>query len=235
MWTADKLVYRGEDDFVRAYQGSELVWKKSIPNNMIYYTSSDGQVINVPGGSEYWGVNLVSNTYSEGQGIITFDGSLTKIRYNAFIDQARLKSITIPDSVTIIEEQAFFGCSRLVSINIPDGVTTIRYKAFQDCSMLSSVHLSDSLISIGEEVFLNCSSLITITIPDGVTSIGIGCFNGCDLSNGIIVNPVVPPTLGEYSFDDNSPGRLIKVPASSLQDYLNAAGWSEYADYIVSQ
>ena len=36
MWNADKIVYRNDDSFVRAYQGSELVWEK-IPNNTIYY------------------------------------------------------------------------------------------------------------------------------------------------------------------------------------------------------
>lgn len=33
MWNADKIVYRNDDSFVRAYQGSELVWEKPSSNN----------------------------------------------------------------------------------------------------------------------------------------------------------------------------------------------------------
>ena len=68
MWTADKLVYRGEDDFIKAYQGSELVWYRD--RNKIFYTSTDGSIITpyVGTGDEYgFGANIVSNTYSDGK------------------------------------------------------------------------------------------------------------------------------------------------------------------------
>ena len=34
MWNADKIVYRNDDSFLRAYQGSELVWEKTLTNDM---------------------------------------------------------------------------------------------------------------------------------------------------------------------------------------------------------
>ena len=77
MWNADKIVYRGDDDFIRAYQGSELVWEKSSPNSDIFYTSISGNVI-IPDSSGF-DANIVSNTYSNGVGRITFDGVLTEI------------------------------------------------------------------------------------------------------------------------------------------------------------
>ena len=241
MWTADKLVYRSEDDFIRAYQGSELLWKKSIPNNMIYYTSTDNTSIYIPtGGSQFWGVNLVSNTYSGGQGILTFDGPLTKIRYNAFtpytgFEGERYNSFILPDTVTMIDYQAFMGCINITSFYIPDNVTVLEHSVFNRCSKLSSIHMSSSLQSIGDECFYDCADLETIVIPDTVTSIGRSTFNHCTKLNTVIVNAVVPPSLGESSFSDNASGRLIKVPAESLQAYKTAAGWSTYASSIVAQ
>ena len=31
MWKADKLIYNGDDSYVMAYQGNELVWYKADP------------------------------------------------------------------------------------------------------------------------------------------------------------------------------------------------------------
>ena len=45
-----------------------------------------------------------------------------------------------------------------------------------------------------------------------------------------------PPTLGEYVFDSDlatKDGFVIKVPAGSGLKYLDATGWSEFADKIV--
>ena len=30
MWVAEKIYYRGNDNYVRAYQGSEIVWDKIV-------------------------------------------------------------------------------------------------------------------------------------------------------------------------------------------------------------
>lgn len=116
MWSADKLVYRGEDNFIRAYQGSELVWEKPSSNNKIFYTSTDGQVVR-PYSNDF-GANIVSNTYYEGVGVMEFDGDVTKIGVYAFYDCNTLQTIVIPDSVENIETDAFKNTS-LTSIHIP--------------------------------------------------------------------------------------------------------------------
>ena len=292
MWTADKLVYRGEDDFIRAYQGSELVWEKSISNNKIYYTSSDGQIVTPDIGtgeeSKGFGANIVSNTYSGGRGVIVFDGPVTKIGYTAFGRCNTLQTIVIPDSVTSIGSYAFSYCERLTSITIPDSVISIGKNAFFSCERLTSITIPDSVTSIGDSVFNNCSSLTSITIPDSITSIGqhtfyyctsltsitipnsvkridIGvferctslisitipvsvrdikynAFKDCNQLSEVIVNAVTPPELypeqytGIYDqFENNAPGRKIKVPAESLQAYKTKIGWRDYADDIIAQ
>ena len=292
MWNADKIVYRNDDSFVRAYQGSELVWEKSISNNKIYYTSSDGQIVTPDIGtgeeSKGFGANIVSNTYSGGRGVIVFDGPVTKIGYTAFGRCNTLQTIVIPDSITSIGSYAFSYCTSLTTITIPDSVTSIGMSAFFSCERLTSITIPDSVTSIGDSVFNNCSSLTSITIPDSITSIGqhtfyyctsltsitipnsvkridigvferctslisitipfsvrdikFNAFKDCNQLSEVIVNAVTPPELypeqytGIYDqFENNAPGRKIKVPAESLQAYKTKIGWRDYADDIIAQ
>ena len=246
MWNADKIVYRNDDSFVRAYQGSELVWEKSISNNKIYYTSSDGQIVTPDIGtgeeSKGFGANIVSNTYSGGRGVIVFDGPVTKIGYTAFGRCNTLQTIVIPDSVTSIGSYAFSYCERLTSITIPDSVTSIGQIAFYGCTSLTSITIPNSVKRIDIGVFERCTSLISITIPVSVRDIKYNAFKDCNQLSEVIVNTVTPPELypeqytGIYNqFENNAPGRKIKVPAESLQVYKTKIGWSDYADDIIAQ
>ena len=246
MWNADKIVYRNDDSFVRAYQGSELVWEKSISNNKIYYTSSDGQIVTPDIGtgeeSKGFGANIVSNTYSGGRGVIVFDGDVTKIGYTAFGRCNTLQTIVIPDSVTSIGSYAFSYCERLTSITIPDSVISIGKNAFFSCERLTSITIPNGITSIDIGVFERCTSLISITIPFSVRDIEYNAFKDCNQLSEVIVNAVIPPNLypeqytGIYNqFENNAPGRKIKVPAESLQVYKTADGWSEYSSSIISQ
>lgn len=242
MWTADKLVYRGEDDFIRAYQGSELVWYRD--RNKIFYTSTDGNIITpyISDGDEYgFGANIVSNTYSGGQGVILFDGNVTKIGRKAFQNKTTLLSIDIPYSVTKINTLAFDGCEYLTSIVIPDSVTEIGLYILSFCHRLSSIVLSSNITFLNEGVCLNCDSLVSVTIPDSVVRIGKEVFLNCWNLTEVIVNSVVPPILdvtedNRYNqFSLNGDNRKIKVPAASLQAYKTATGWSTYSADIIAQ
>ena len=246
MWNADKIVYRNDDSFVRAYQGSELVWERSISNNKIYYTSSDGQIVTPDIGtgeeSKGFGANIVSNTYSEGRGVIVFDGPVTKIGKNAFSRCNTLQTIVIPDSVTSISSYAFSYCTSLTTITIPDSVTSIGQVAFHNCTSLTTITIPNSVKRIDIGVFGSCTSLISITIPFSVRGIKFDAFKDCNQLSEVIVNAVTPPELypeqytGIYNqFENNAPGRKIKVPAESLQAYKTKIGWRDYADDIIAQ
>lgn len=214
MWTADKVIYRNEDDFVRAYQYDTLVWEK-VSQNVIFYTSTDGQLVTpIEEGIPFIGqnntsANIVSNTYSNGLGIIVLDIPLIKINDNAFWGKTTLKSIVIPSTVTILGDSCFYGCRGMTSVTIPSSVTTIGQSAFATCGLSS------------------------ITIPSSVTSIGrMGLFMSDTLIE-VIMNSTVPPAVGSMvlPYTDYE----IVVPASSVQAYKTAQGWSVYASKIVAQ
>ncbi len=161
-------------DYIYPMDGEEEVpetWK-------IYYTSTDGKIVE-PYDATVFGANIVSNTYENGQGVITFDGKVKRIGKDAFYNCISLTSVTIPDSVTSIGNYAFSGCSSLTSVTIPDSVTSIGGYAFSTCFSLTSVTIPDSVTSIGYRAFYSCHCLTSITIPDSVTSIGNSAFTGC--------------------------------------------------------
>jgi hypothetical protein len=133
------------------------------PNNEIWYTSSNGDVV-IP--TNIYGVTVIDNTYENGKGIITFDGDVTSLRDWTFSYYYSLTSITLPNSVTDIGRYAFNECKFLTSVTIPNSVTSIGYWAFKECSALPSITIPNSVTSIGSQAFWECSGLTTI-IYDG--------------------------------------------------------------------
>ncbi len=207
--------------------------------NKIYYTTVDNKKL-FP--TEYdgdtFGAILVSNTYTDGKGVLVFDDSVTSIGDYAFENCNRLTSVTIPDSVTSIEQHAFYGCNNLTSVIIPDSVTSIGIESFFDCTSLTSVTIGNSVTSIEHSSFENCSSLTNIIIPDSINSIGSYAFRGCHRLTSVYCKRRTPPTavaIFNYwsAFSNNISGRKIYVPTSSVDAYRWALYWGEYASDIV--
>jgi hypothetical protein len=149
------------DDSIR------VLFVKGQPNNEIWYTSRNGNVV-TPYTTDVFGANIVSNTYENGKGVITFDGEVTGVEDYAFAWCPALTSITIPNSVTSIGEAAFRECSALTSITIPNSVTSIGSKAFESCTSLFSVTIGNSVTSIGSNAFSYCLGLASITFEGTV-------------------------------------------------------------------
>ena len=149
-----------------------------VPNNQIWYTSYDGNVVE-RSNTNAFGANIISNTYNNGKGVIIFDGDVTTIGEDAFWGCTSLTSVNIPDSVTTIGESAFYECESLTSVNIPDSVTEIGDNAFEDCRRLTRVTIPDSVTTIGDRAFIHCHSLTSVNIGNGVTTIGEYAFYYC--------------------------------------------------------
>lgn len=81
----------------------------AVPTNEIWYTSTDGEIVE-PKNTEGFGANIVSNTYENGKGVIKFDGEVTSVGDEAFMDCDNLKSINLPESITSIIAWAFGNC-----------------------------------------------------------------------------------------------------------------------------
>ena len=171
------------------------------PTWQILYTSTNDNIV-TPYVSNF-GANIVSNTYQDGQGIITLDGPATRIGNNAFKNCSSLKSITIPNSVTTLDMYAFESCTSLTSITIPEGVISIGEWTFYNCTALKSIDLPDNLASIGDYAFYVCSALTSITLPESLTSIGKNAFEDCSSLTSITI-PNGITSIADYIFADCS-------------------------------
>ena len=143
-----------ERNVIKPMAAFEVETVETIPNNQIWYTSSDGKVR--PYGNDVFGANIVTNVYENGKGVITFDGNVTSIGDWAFADCTSLTNITIPNSVTSIGDYAFANCTSLTSITIPSSVTSIGDQAFIYCKSLTSITIPNNVTSIGDYAFIHC-------------------------------------------------------------------------------
>lgn len=174
--------------------------------NVITYTAEirlPTTSVNINSGLHYRNFNteIVSHTFANGIGTITFEDDLTEIGQYAFEGCSMLTSITLPESVTYIARQAFKNCSLLTSINIPDSVTYIGEEAFSHCTSLTSITIPSNVTSIEENTFCKCTSLASITVPNSVTNIGQDAFYGCtSLTSAIIGDGVT--RIDDRAFDE---------------------------------
>ena len=154
------------------------------PDNIIYYTSTDGNIVK-PYNESAFGANIISNEYNDGIGRIIFDGIVQNIG-----------------------STAFRGCKELMSINIPLTVTSIGYGAFESCKKLQIINTLKSVTAIGEHAFAHCDCLMSITLPKAITSIEEWSFYGCDRLNEIDI-PSNVVKIGKESFAYSSLEKLI--------------------------
>lgn len=207
------------------------MWAASV----IMYTAT--QALNTTTNSTIYGlhtdafnVGIASHTFTSGVGTITFKGTLTTIKSNAFDHCAGLTSVVLPDALTTIEKSAFALCADLESISIPRSVTSIATDAISYCTGLleivvdpdNSVYDSrndcNAIIRKSDNaLILGCKNTI---IPNGVTSIGEAAFWGAiGLTSINIPEGVV--SIGKTAFQSCSGLTSVQLPSTltSLGEY----------------
>ena len=141
------------------------------PNNEVWYTSTDGNVVSINTQTiNEWGASLVSNTYQDGKGVISFDGPISAIATSAFRNCETLETVTyISNTVTQINWGGFMSCKNLVSVQLPADLKKIGGYALS-YTAISSIDLPETLEFIDHDAFADCL-LQEITIPSSVTYI----------------------------------------------------------------
>ena len=234
----------------QAGEGDDVVVE--IPNNQIWYTSIDGEIVEPYSGvlNDYadaitiFGANIVSNTYKNGLGVITFDRDVTTIGSFAFsgLDYdsvnttfvgttcIKLESIIIPDSVTTIGVQAFHECSSLTSVTIGDGVLEIYAAAFHICENLQEFKgkfASEDGRCLIVDGILNSfapAGLTEYTIPNSVTTIGVGAFYCCSSLTSVTI-PDSVTSIGYVAFCGCHNLTSVTIPDSVTTIGERAFAW----------
>lgn len=169
---------------------------------------------------------------------------------NAFSNCYALKEIVVPKGISgAVYLDACYG---LNSIYIPQGVTTV---GFGLCRSLKNIFLPQSVNNIARGAFSQNYSLATINLPDGIRNITAEAFNACYLPKIVIPPEVksvqanafsssaiikydfsqctaVPTLSNKNAFSGINKIAKIIVPDSLYDEWIAAANWSTYADYI---
>lgn len=206
--------------------------------NEIWYTTTDGNVLEINNSNAFGNINIVSNTYTEGQGIIKFDAPVQQVGEAAFraVDRtqsATLKTMSLPENCELVGFSAFENQASLEEIHLPDGLTIIANTAFSGCRSLREIVLPENLEMIGMEAFLYCESLKEVTIPQSVKQMEDHAFGFCTglerfqgkfadnsgraLMDGGVLLAVAPAGLTSYTI----PSGITVIPQYLFQGYSN--------------
>ncbi|MBR1749368.1 MAG: leucine-rich repeat domain-containing protein [Ruminococcus sp.] len=142
---------------------------------------------------------------------------VTMIAKNAFFQNKKIKSVTIPKGVKSIGDSAFCNCTKLKTVTIPDSVTTIGTYAFQDCENLKTVTISKNVKNIGRYAFSGTKWLANkqkknpLVIVNGILIDATKC-------KGKIKLPKSVKAIGETAFFDGMYGnkelKSVTIPNS---------------------
>ena len=82
-------------------------------------------------------------------------------------------------------------------------------------------------------MFTDCLELTSITFGSGVTQVNMLASRPLSALQEIVFKSETPPTVAD-GFLTLTEGIQIKVPATAVETYKAAAGWSAYASCIVA-
>ena len=146
----------------------------------------------------------------------TLDGSpVTEIAADAFAEQTKLTSVTLPDGLKKIADDAFFNCTSLKAIALPDSVTSLTGAAFSGCTQEITLTLDGNshytvdnggalCADNGRTLVAYLGGADTFAVPDSVTKI----------ADSAIVNPRT---------------KRVSLPASVTSLGKQAVGYSRAA------
>lgn len=149
------------------------------------------------------------------------------IEYDAFLDCSSLQLDKLPDSLCEIGSSAFLNCGKITISELPPLLKEVREQTFAYCVGIKSLALPSDLTRIYSNAFEGCH-FQKITIPEKVDRIDADAFAGCYWLTSVTLLPENPPEM--YDVNLGSYADALYVPASSLEKYRSASGWSSWKD-----
>lgn len=260
MWfEANKIGFNNKENHYRAFWKEDIVWNYVPDDNKIYYISEDGSIINPKiygnknGG---FGANIVSNTYTDGIGVITFDGPVTRIGVGTFEQKFKLKDIFIPASVTGIYDYSFES-TLIRTVYVPKNViyingydylyTDIKYVSVDPENTTYEVYkgsiinkstkeliigtnksvLDSGISSIGGAAFSGRQGISSIIIPQGITEIKAYTFAWSTLSSVVI--PTSVTSIDREAFETT---KITSVTIPSSVNQISHYAFSKCDDLV---
>ena len=208
---ATKKEFAIERNMIQPMATLQAEFKATKPaNNEIWYTTTDGQKLELNADRFGAGVTITSHDQRDGMWVVTFGSDLKALgkdgaTYGAFDSKTNLKSVVLPDGIEKICAYSFYKCSALESVVLPANLQTI-----------------------GAQSFYPTKSLTSINIPASVTTIDSGAFATDKESSLKTVNVFAetPPTLKNQAVFPA--GVIAYVPEESIKAYENHEYWTYF-------
>jgi hypothetical protein len=153
---------------------------------IIYFTKSntDGQIVEPNEGYNFGeGVEIISNVYKDGMGIITLNKEMSFFRVDdtigVFSGKEDLQSIVLPEGNYAIGRNAFKNSGLAGELILPEGITQIGVSAFENCDKLSDkLYIPNSVTTIHEKAFYDCNGFVKAELHLGanVKTLGKNAF-----------------------------------------------------------
>ncbi len=182
------------------------------PDNEIWYTSTDGKIVEPDLSVGKPALTLLSNTYENGKGVLVFEEDLVTIPFGLFSFCKTLESVVFPEGVIVVKNAVFEYCENLVSVRFPSTVTQLGGWLFHDCFNLESVNIPEGVTKIEEATFAQCYKLPTVSLPDGLTEIGHSAFCNCDSFDSIYI-PESVVSIEEGAFVECDALKTVTIPS----------------------
>ncbi len=207
----------------------QAIGPASQPDNEIWYTSTDGQVV-LPDDTGAFGAIFLSNEYKDGKGVLRFDGPVTKVGEGAFLNCGTLREAILPKTVTTIGDGAFYNAAGLERVHIPKLVSSIGVQVFQKASSIARITVDPENVTYDSRE--DCNAIIhTATntlvvgcknsfIPNNIKRIGDYAFVFCaDLTEITIPESVETIGISAFNFCENLTSVSIPSSVTSLGAY----------------
>ena len=222
------------------------------PDDEIWYFSTDNSIV-TPYMNDAFGTSIVSNTYSDGKGVIKFNAPVTQVGASAFMGCSTLRAVSLPGSVKSIGNNAFIN-TNLSSISLPDGLERLEMYSVTStkCNQLfipkSVNYIHPRAIGPVRSIMVdqnnstydsrnNCNAVIetatntlikgccNTVIPADVTAIGSYAMSYCNLISYVIPEGIV--SIGASAFVGNYDLKELSIPGSleSIGDMAFESCW----------
>lgn len=191
-------------EFEFAEEGDSPLANIPCASNEILYQTVDGNIL-APTEPYGFGAKLISNTYENGVGRLTFDGDISVVPSWAYANydeesSHNLYSIKLPEGIVFIATGAFSYCNNLTHVTLPLTLKRIDSDVFECCVSLRKIAIPEGVETITSGLFGWCRSLTEIVIPNSVTTIENSAFAGTGFTSFVIPDSVT--TLGSQVFTE---------------------------------
>lgn len=189
-----------------------------LPYNMIWYEASGRNALSIR--SDRFNRMIVSHTFSNGKGVIEFDGPITEIGDYAFNNRRLLSAIHLPDCVTKLG-YGVFADSEISSFRTPAQLTQVGSSCFSYCENLAAFY-GKYASSDKKAIVLEDGSMVAyakaaleerLEIPQGVKNLKSQLFDNCETIREVVL-PEGLETIEEYCFSNCSALETVYFPST---------------------